>query len=172
MALKQKLKFFIFFISKSPWAHFLHVKAQKLINYRAPLYTIFFVSILVLIIKNFKKIVRAVFAQIAKKCYFGPNLPLLGPKQGRGDFFQKSVSFTFLQFWIPNFMPNFKKIVRAVFWEKLFLSHQGYHARNFSLNCAAPVYIQRLHTNCPIIYRAWQMVVTRVFAHARSRTVP
>ena len=37
MALKQKLK--------SPWAQFLHVKAQKVIKYRAPLYTILFVSI-------------------------------------------------------------------------------------------------------------------------------
>ena len=24
-----------------------------------------------------------------------------------------------LNFWIPNFMPNFKKIVRAVFWENV-----------------------------------------------------
>ena len=66
---------------------------------------------------KFKKIVRAVFAQIAKKCYFGPNLPLLGPKWGRGTFFQKSASYTFHHFWISNFMPNFKNIVSAVFWE-------------------------------------------------------
>ena len=72
-------------MSKSPWAHFLHVKAQKVINYRAPCPRSFFVSILVHSIQGLKKIVRAVFAQIAKKCYFGPNLPL---KWGRGIFFK------------------------------------------------------------------------------------
>ena len=119
--LKTKIENNFFFgnISKSPWAHFLLVKAQKVINYRAPLYNIFFVSILVLIIPNLNKIVRAVFSKIAKKCYFGPNLPLLGPKWGSATFFQKSASFTFHHFWIPNSMPNFKKIVRAVFWEKV-----------------------------------------------------
>ena len=117
---QNKNLFFFFLISKSPWAHFLHVKAQKVINYREPCPRSFFVSILVLSIQSFKKIVRAVFAKIAKKkCYFGPNLPVLGPKWGRRDFFQKSISFTFLHFWIPNFMPNFKKIVRAVSWEKV-----------------------------------------------------
>ena len=82
-----------FFLKNSqvPTAHFLHVKAQKMINYRAPLYTIFVVSILVLIIQNLTKIVRAVFSQIANKCYFGPNLLLLGPKWGRGDFFFKNL---------------------------------------------------------------------------------
>ena len=34
-----------------------------------------------------------------------------GPKMGEGGFFQKSVSYTFENFYIPNFMPNFKKIV-------------------------------------------------------------
>ena len=93
MAPKQ---FFFFLISKSPWAHFLHVKSQKVINYREPCPRSFFISILVLSIQSLKKIVRAVFAKIAKKCYFGPNLPLLGPKWGRGLFFKNLFQTLFI----------------------------------------------------------------------------
>ena len=76
-------------MSKSPRAHFLHVKAQKVINYRAPLYTIFFVSILVLIIQSLKKIVRAVVCPNCEKVLFWPKFAPFGPKMGEGGFFSK-----------------------------------------------------------------------------------
>ena len=51
----------------------------------------------------------------------GTNLLLLGPKRG-GVFFQQSVPYA--HFYIPNFMPNFKKIVRAVSWESVSQTHR------------------------------------------------
>ena len=35
---------------------------------------------------------------------FWPKFAPFGPKMGEGDFFQKSVSYTFEHFYIPNFM--------------------------------------------------------------------
>ena len=104
---------------KPPWAHYLHVKAQKVIKYRAPLYTIFSYPFWYSLFKVKKKSLEPFLPKLRKSAILAQNLPLLGPKWRRGTFFQKSALFTFHHFWIPNFMPNFKKIVRAVFWENV-----------------------------------------------------
>ena len=68
---------------------------------------------------KFKKNRWSRFCLNWEKVLFLPNFAPFRAKMGEGDFFQKSVSDTFQHFWIPNFMPNFKKIVRAVSLENV-----------------------------------------------------
>ena len=123
MALKQKLKKRkIYYFSKNfqvPMGPFPTCKGPEGDKLQGMMRRGFFVSILELSIQSFKKIVRAVFCQNCEKVLFWPKFAPFGPKMGEGDFFPKSASFTFLHFWLSNFMPNFKKIVRAVFWENV-----------------------------------------------------
>ena len=106
---QQKLKIFYFFISKAPWAHYPLVKAQKVINYRAPLYTIFSYRFWYSLFKVYKKLLEPFSRKFRKPAIFFRNLPLLGPKLGEGGLLKKICFDT--------------KIVRAVSWESVLQTH-------------------------------------------------
>ena len=62
------------------------------------------------IFEKIKKIVRAFFSPRSKNIFFTaffPNSPNL-------DISLKNIHITFEPLWIPNFIPNFRKILRAV----------------------------------------------------------
>ena len=79
--------FLLFFlIFKSQWVHYPLVEAQKVINYRAPLYTIVFVSILVLIIQSLKKSLDPFLPKLRKSDILAQIFPFWGQNWGGGFF--------------------------------------------------------------------------------------